>query len=106
MINTSKTVIFPYRNSRDPCASGVFWDAMKFSKPIIAPYQQPFSYYFDNYNVGRYYTSDNVKDLQKLLTEFHDIDWAVYQKNIEKMKNDFSDEEIIKRLKEIIGDTP
>ena len=102
LISIAKTVIFPYRVTRDPAASGVFWDVMKFGKPIIAPYQPPFQYYFDTYNIGVNYLPDDKESLFLLLSKFHKINWKEYASNIEIMRKDYSKEQLIRRMNEIL----
>jgi len=79
------------------CASGAFFDAVKFEKPILAIKNDYFSYYFDQLgNIG--YLFDNLEDMKvkiaTLLFENCEQEYLQQVENLKKAKRKLSIESI------------
>lgn len=71
------------------CASGAFFDAVKFEKPILAIKNDYFSYYFDRLgNIG--YLFDNLEDMKvkiaALLCEDYEKEYLQQIENLQEAK--------------------
>jgi hypothetical protein len=85
--------------------SGVFLDAVKFEKPIIAIRNEFFTYYFDKYgDMG--WLCDDYNDVLRLVTKLSvNVDaeeLKKFNKNIQKLKSELSVDNLSVRLKKII----
>jgi len=82
-VNSLSYIIFFYSDAQYQfIASGVFFDAIAFEKPIIALHNSFFDYYFGKYNdIG--YLCHDLREMQEVLTHF---DAQRYQKQIENIR--------------------
>ncbi|WP_343567416.1 hypothetical protein [Sphingobacterium sp.] len=79
------------------CASGAFFDAVKFEKPILAIKNDYFSYYFDRLgNIG--YLFDNLEDMKvkiaMLLFDNYEQEYLQQVANLQRAKRTLSIENI------------
>jgi hypothetical protein len=82
-VDSLSYIIFFYSDAQYQfIASGVFFDAIAFEKPIIALHNSFFDYYFGKYNdIG--YLCQDLREMQEVLTHF---DAQRYLKQIENIK--------------------
>jgi len=75
-------------------SSGIFWDYLMNSVPVIAPEQFKFKYFIDKYNVGVTYEEYNEKSFIKAIEKAKEIDYDYFIKNIKKFQNKFTFSEV------------
>lgn len=79
------------------CASGAFFDAVKFEKPILAIKNDYFSYYFDRLgNIGHLFDNleDMVSKIEALLSGGYEKEYNEQVENLQKAKKTLSIENI------------
>ncbi|HAU54951.1 MAG TPA: hypothetical protein DCW66_17515 [Sphingobacterium sp.] len=79
------------------CASGAFFDAVKFEKPILAIKNDYFSYYFDRLgNIGHLFDNleDMVSKIEALLSGGFEKEYNEQVENLQKAKKTLSIENI------------
>lgn len=83
-------IVFFYSDSQYQfIASGVFFDAVAFEKPVIAMRNSFFEYYFNKYNnIG--FLCDNLEDMRIALENFDPVIYQDQIKNIQLLKADLS----------------
>ena len=82
-------------------ASGVFFDAINYNKPIISIKNSYFEYYFNKYgNIG--YLCNDINEMfnimKLILTNKEKANYMQQTKNINFLKNDLSIKKIAKKI--------
>ncbi len=98
-ISSLHYILFFYPNSMYRyIASGAFFDAISFEKPIIAIRNSFFEYYFNRYGeIG--YLCDNLEEMSYYLSNINHERYKLQLQNIKQAKKDLSLENISKRLR-------
>lgn len=82
--------------------SGTMNEALLAGRPIIAPNEQPFSYYIKKYNVGILYDFHNTKSLAEAILKAQTTDFATYSIPMINYQKTLMYGNVLKRLKETI----
>lgn len=98
-------IFFYDDNCYELCASGAFFDAIKFEKPIIATRNAFFEHYFEKLgNIG--YLCDNFEALEELVVRLSDEkpldEYIIQQENMRLAKHKLNINAISDQLKQII----
>lgn len=106
VMNADFLVFFYSEDSYKFGASGVFFDAVKFEKPIIAIKNDFFSYYFNEYGDLGWLCEDyeEILNLVIKLSKHVDADeYAKFSRNYKQIKCDLSMDNQARNLQKILG---
>lgn len=99
----SQYVIMPYSIEYEGKTSGIFCDAVLTKTPVIVPDIEPFSSFFSFYGpLGHLINFDSITWLDDMRILNLTKDYAVYQKNMEKVHQDHNLDSIGREISRII----
>ena len=89
-IKKSNFIVIPYVKARSDQASGVFFDALRYNRPVITPDIDPFKNYIDKYKVGLTYKEGDYESFINAVNLSMKLGTEHFLDNILKFKEDFS----------------
>jgi len=89
-IKKSDFIVIPYSENREDQASGVFFDALKYNKPVITPNIDPFKSYIDAYKIGLMFEKENNALFLETVDKAKKLGSEYFSESITKFKEDFS----------------
>jgi glycosyltransferase involved in cell wall biosynthesis len=97
-IKTADFIVLSYSKDRSDQASGVFFDAIKYNRPVIAPNVEPFKYYIEKYKIGLMFEENDEESFVQQINMAKKLGTSYFIKNINDFKRDFSYDVWIKKF--------
>lgn len=97
-IRKADFIVLSYSKDRSDQASGVFFDAIKYNRPVIVPNVEPFKYYIEKYKIGLMFEENDEDSFVQQINMAKKLGTSYFIKNINDFKRDFSYDVWIKKF--------